>query len=440
MQPHLTLTYKVVENNGGQYSILPLNRTNPDGWKDASFQGEREICLNYLEMVLGSDNQALAREGYSERVSQLVLFMQQYLQEHNGRVGVLLDDPMDKLIAYSSLREIGEGYTVWEANHLREPSKGERTSLLLTTSRYVDDVDRFLEGTESLGGYLLLDEYDAAGSEKQSLLKDIWEAVAEETGEARNDYGWNSSFGGKPFSLEEMEEYVNNFKTKLKPHITEESKVCEIGCGHGLVLFELAPEVKSYFATDLSETIIERNRQLASRKGLSHVEVKQAAASEIGGIPESDFDVVLMSSVTHYFPNMLYLEEVIRGAIGLLREQGVIYLDDMLDLRKKRELEEETRAYKLAHPDQKVKTNWDEDLFVDESFFEDLQRKYPEICGWESSRKLGVIQNELTRFRYDVMLRVNKKHSGKERSVYSLHKGRYTWKDVQRTPARLSNT
>ncbi|MDT2247647.1 hypothetical protein P7H16_12985 [Paenibacillus larvae] len=61
----------------------------------------------------------------------------------------------------------------------------------------------------------------------------------------------------------------------------------------------------------------------------------QAAASEIGGIGESDFDVIVMSSVVRYFPNTLYLEEVIRSAIGLLKEEGILYLDDLLDHRKK---------------------------------------------------------------------------------------------------------
>ncbi|MDT2293599.1 hypothetical protein P7H15_13155 [Paenibacillus larvae] len=70
---------------------------------------------------------------------------------------------------------------------------------------------------------------------------------------------------------------------------------------------------------------------------------------------------------------------------------------------------------------------------MDESFFQDLQQKYPEICGWESSRKLGTIDNELTRFRYDVMLRVNKKHAREEnrRPSLSVQKGRYTWKNVR---------
>ncbi|MDT2236976.1 hypothetical protein P7H19_12680 [Paenibacillus larvae] len=51
---------------------------------------------------------------------------------------------------------------------------------------------------------------------------------------------------------------------------------------HGLLLFHLAPDVKEYVATDLSGTIIERNRERARREGLSHVKLRQAAASEIG--------------------------------------------------------------------------------------------------------------------------------------------------------------
>ncbi|MDT2236977.1 hypothetical protein P7H19_12685 [Paenibacillus larvae] len=46
---------------------------------------------------------------------------------------------------------------------------------------------------------------------------------------------------------------------------------------------------------------------------------------------------------------------------------------------------ESTAAYKEANPGVPVKTSWDEDLFVDESFFQDLQQKYPEICGWKAA-------------------------------------------------------
>ncbi|WP_187355558.1 methyltransferase domain-containing protein [Paenibacillus tengchongensis] len=429
------LTFKVVVNGKGQHSIWQLNRKNPDGWTDVGFHGEREVCLNYIGMCCDSTEPALFNGKFNERVSQLGYFLNQRLPEQSGCVGVMLDEWSDKLLAYSALHQINASYQAQDVKNLTEHLQIYSTALLLTTSRYVDEVDRLLWENEALGGYLLLDEYDASGSEKQSLEKYIWESVAGEANEELNAYGWNSSFGGKAFSLEEMQEYINNFQTKLRPYLTRESKVFEIGCGHGLVMFHLAPEVRAYFATDLSETIIERNRSIAEQKGLTHVEMRQAAASEISGIAKDDFDIVVMSSVVHYFPNTLYLEEVIRSAISLLKDKGIIYLDDLLDLRKKRELAEETLAYQQTYPDHLVKTNWNEDLFVDESFFEDLQRKYPEIWGWESSRKLGKLENELTRFRYDVVLKVNKKPQQKG-DAYPK-KGRYTWKDVKKTDANL---
>ncbi|MDT2194459.1 hypothetical protein [Paenibacillus larvae] len=88
---------------------------------------------------------------------------------------------------------------------------------------------------------------------------------------------------------------------------------------------------------------------------------------------------------------------------------------------KKGELAESTAAYKEANPGVPVKTSWDEDLFVDESFFQDLQAEVSGNLRLESSRKLGTIDNELTRFRYDVMLRVNKKHArGRESASFII--------------------
>ncbi|MDT2241844.1 class I SAM-dependent methyltransferase [Paenibacillus larvae] len=52
----------------------------------------------------------------------------------------------------------------------------------------------------------------------------------------------------KAFSLEEMQEYIGNFQTKLKPHLAE-GITLEVGCGHGLLLFHLALDVKEYVVT-----------------------------------------------------------------------------------------------------------------------------------------------------------------------------------------------
>ena len=43
--------YKVVVNHEEQYSIWPVDRKSPLGWKDVGKSGRREECLSYIEKV-----------------------------------------------------------------------------------------------------------------------------------------------------------------------------------------------------------------------------------------------------------------------------------------------------------------------------------------------------------------------------------------------------
>ncbi|MDT2276525.1 hypothetical protein P7H20_19185 [Paenibacillus larvae] len=92
----------------------------------------------------------------------------------------------------------------------------------------------------------------------------------------------------------------------------------------------------------------------------------------------------------------------------------------MLDHRKRGNWQYRRRPTKRPNPGVPVKTSWDEDLFVDESFFQDLCSRSIRKSAVKKYRKLGTIDNELTRFRYDVMLRVNKKHAREENRRPSL--------------------
>ena len=46
-----TNVYKVVVNHEEQYSIWPLDRENPLGWRDAGKSGTKAECLAYIEEV-----------------------------------------------------------------------------------------------------------------------------------------------------------------------------------------------------------------------------------------------------------------------------------------------------------------------------------------------------------------------------------------------------
>jgi len=46
-----TLVYRVVVNHEEQYSILPVDRENPLGWRDAGKGGTKAECLSYIKEV-----------------------------------------------------------------------------------------------------------------------------------------------------------------------------------------------------------------------------------------------------------------------------------------------------------------------------------------------------------------------------------------------------
>lgn len=43
--------YHVVVNAEEQYSLWSAGRPIPSGWRDAGYQGTREMCLAHIEMV-----------------------------------------------------------------------------------------------------------------------------------------------------------------------------------------------------------------------------------------------------------------------------------------------------------------------------------------------------------------------------------------------------
>jgi MbtH protein len=47
----MSVHYKVVLNEEDQYSIWPVVRANPAGWRDEGTQGTREECLDHIEVV-----------------------------------------------------------------------------------------------------------------------------------------------------------------------------------------------------------------------------------------------------------------------------------------------------------------------------------------------------------------------------------------------------
>jgi amino acid adenylation domain-containing protein len=176
-------------------------------------------------------------------------------------------------------------------------------------------------------------------------------------------------------------------------------------------MYRIAPRVGFYYGTDLSHTIIQKNKERVKNQGYSNISLSCLPAHEIHTLDEKDFDLVILNSVIQSFHGHNYLRKVIAMCINLLGEKGFIFIGDIMNLDLKKELIRELVEFKQTHRSDGIKTkvDWSSELFVSPGFFEDLTAAFPQLRAVEFSDKIYTIQNELTKFRYDALFTVDKR-------------------------------
>ncbi|GAB3959799.1 hypothetical protein GCM10027614_80070 [Micromonospora vulcania] len=230
---------------------------------------------------------------------------------------------------------------------------------------------------------------------------------------AENFTGWNSSYDGLPIPAEQMREWRSatvDAILALRPR-----RVLEIGVGSGLLLNRIAPQVEAYWGTDLSEEAIRTLRgQVAGTPELAGtVELSSRPADDVQGLPTGFFDTVVINSVAQYFPGVDYLLDVLAKAVGLLAPGGTVFLGDVRHLRLLPALRAGIET--LRHPDDadpatvwpavRRAVRWEGELLVDPDLFTACRAALPGVADVEVRVKRGRFHNELSRYRYDVVLR-----------------------------------
>jgi SAM-dependent methyltransferase/acyl carrier protein len=229
-----------------------------------------------------------------------------------------------------------------------------------------------------------------------------------------NIAGWDSSYTGQPIPPEEMRVWVDTTVDRiieLKP-----KRVWEIGCGTGLLLLRVAPQCEYYFGTDVSRAALSSLDGLLQRPGLKLPQVKLDArpAHQFDESTKGQFDAVVLNSVVQYFPDIEYLVEVLQGAVESVGSGGAVFIGDVRSFplletfHASVQLVQAPDSLTAAQFRQRVHTNVgrEGELLIDPEFFTALRRRIPEIGRVEIQLKRGRAQNELARFRYDVVLHV----------------------------------
>ena len=231
-----------------------------------------------------------------------------------------------------------------------------------------------------------------------------------------NIVGWHSSYTGEPIAPAEMRIWVDETVKRLRS--LKAQRALEIGCGTGLLLTRLAMNFERYIGLDYSEEVIQQlGTYLPSRMDLSHVDLRCGLAHDLSFLGNDSVDLVILNSVAQYFPDVDYLLQVLKEAVRVTGPGGHVFVGDVRSLPLLDAYHTSVQLHKS--PDDMSVTQlreliWqgrrnDKELVLNPELFEQLASRWEKLGRIEVSLKTGMYDNELSRFRYDVVVRLGEK-------------------------------
>lgn len=336
-------------------------------------------------------------------------------------IGLLMDPSVNTIIALLGILKAGAAYVPVSTDYPFDRKKfilnDTAAKIVISERKYITTLNRLQWECPSFNSYICMDSenvYEEEESQNELMKKELWDYVGEEADDDIAGGGWINSYTGEKLSREVMDEYGDNILHKLKPLLKKQHRVLEIGCSSGISMFRLAPLVDYYAGVDLSDEILKKTEEQRKQKGLGNVKLTCCPAHNVDTLNESNFDVIILNSVVQCFNGHNYLMDVITKAIKLLNSTGFIFLGDIMDVDMKEQMLESLCTFKRTHAGKgyTTKVDWVNELFLSRSFFNDLRYRFPVITDITFTDKIGQTESELSAFRFDVLLKIDKENGG----------------------------
>jgi len=230
-----------------------------------------------------------------------------------------------------------------------------------------------------------------------------------------NLVGWNDSYTGQPIPQGVMQEWRDTTVDKILELAPK--RVWEIGCGSGMLLFKIAPHCQHYLGTDFAPDALQYIEQHLEQQSLKEkVTLKTSAAHQFDGIKTNAYDLVIINSVIQYFPSWDYFLSVIDGAIKTVTNQGKILIGDVRNLHLLEAFHTASEFYRAPddlsikdlHQQIQKSIRTEEELLIDPDLFIALKQRFPRISHVQIELKRGSSHTEMSRFRYDIILHLDR--------------------------------
>jgi amino acid adenylation domain-containing protein len=383
---------------------------------------EAQVDKNPVATAIIGTDRNLTYADLDKEGNRIAHFLKNVVKvDYEDRIGILVDRSELMLVAQLGILKSGACYVPidpeWPRERVASIIVDASIKCMVISKRHVGVCNR-LQWDCGLNFFLCLDSDDVLfepEDEPNKLMNlELWEYYSRKGAGDIESGGWINSYNGSPFSEKEMQEFANNVILKIGPYLNNKTKVLEIGCGSALTTFALAPRIGTILATDLSESILFRNRERGVREGINNVTFIHAVADEIDTIDEitqNHYDVIILNSVIQYFPGLNYLRRVIAKLLKLSRDGSILFLGDLMDQDLKRELVASTLEYvnKNRNGRQLTKLDWSNELFISKDFLLDLSSDFPDLAPLSIGNKIYTIPNELTKYRFDAVFQINRR-------------------------------
>jgi amino acid adenylation domain-containing protein len=217
---------------------------------------------------------------------------------------------------------------------------------------------------------------------------------------------------GQPVPAGELREYLDRTAERLLR--LNPRRVIEIGCGSGMLLARLAPHCIRYVATEPSASLLSQARARLEAAGLGdRVTLLQRDLADLAGFESQSADLVILDSMTQYLPSVEYLVGLLEQIPRLLAPGATIFIGGVRNLEL---LDALHAAHEISRSSDPVPTEElrrairigaaaEQELVIAPALFTALPQHLYQIKRVEVMPRRGPGESELSRFRYDVLLR-----------------------------------
>jgi len=323
---------------------------------------------------------------------------------------------------------------------ISEKEIGRIREIVAADDRVKNSVVRLEDDGSKVGIYVLPknqeDSYqirkEKAKAKGWAMVYDIsYSKTDEHTDPEFNTDLWISNYTGEAIPEEHMREWVDTTVSRILSLSDKSSPdILEIGCGSGLLLYPLLPHISRYIGVDNAEEGLKLiTKQCKGREHGDKVSLYVADALSVLDLDLGSFDIIVINSVTQYFPSVEYLIAVIEGCMELLSPGGTLFLGDIRSYDMAEAFFADTLSTVLA-PETDIATyrakiakklKRDAESTFDPILFHKIESINSNIGSVSTQLRRGQLHNEMTYFRYDAILNKDAAPDSKDDGIHLVN-------------------